>query len=301
MPASPGESPVRLDAHPPANPERLLEGLNPEQEQAVLHERGPLLILAGAGSGKTRVITRRIAYLVAARSVHPSQILAITFTNKAAGEMRERVAALSSIQGVWIYTFHALCARILRREIEVLGGYTRDFSIYDTADRNQLLKQIVQSEGFDTTRFKPALVGAWISDRKNRMESARAIPDDQGTEGAGLEEEMLARAWSAYEQAMRAANALDFDDLLLKVLEIFDAHPGVRDSYAHRFQQVMVDEYQDTNRVQYLLMRHFAGYHGNIGVCGDPDQSIYGWRGADVRNILDFETDFPGEIGRAHV
>ncbi len=282
---------------PPSPLESLLEGLNPEQELAVLHDRGPLLILAGAGSGKTRVITRRIAYLVAARGVQPSQILAITFTNKAAGEMRGRVAALSSMQGAWISTFHALCARILRREIEVLGGYTRDFSIYDTSDRNNLLKQLVQSEGFDTTRFKPALVGAWISERKNRLESAR-LSDQPGAEaGLGLEEEMLARVWAAYAKAMRAANALDFDDLMLKLLEIFDAHPGVRDSYAQRFQHVMVDEYQDTNRVQYLLMRHLAGFHGNIGVCGDPDQSIYGWRGADVRNILDFEKDFPG----AHV
>ncbi len=282
---------------PPSPLESLLEGLNPEQELAVLHDRGPLLILAGAGSGKTRVITRRIAYLVAARGVQPSQILAITFTNKAAGEMRGRVAALSSMQGAWLSTFHALCARILRREIEVLGGYTRDFSIYDTSDRNNLLKQLVQSEGFDTTRFKPALVGAWISERKNRLESAR-LSDQPGAEaGLGLEEEMLARVWAAYAKAMRAANALDFDDLMLKLLEIFDAHPGVRDSYAQRFQHVMVDEYQDTNRVQYLLMRHLAGFHGNIGVCGDPDQSIYGWRGADVRNILDFEKDFPG----AHV
>jgi len=291
--ARPAPAPQR-----PPEAQRLLEGLNPAQTAAVLHERGPLLILAGAGSGKTRVITRRIAYLVAARGLAPAQILAITFTNKAAGEMRQRVAGLSaSMAGAWISTFHALCARILRREIEILGDYTRDFSIYDTADRNQLLKQLVAREGFDTTRFKPALVGAWISERKNRLELPRR---DAGAEvvldeaAAGLDEEMFAAVWRAYEASMRAANALDFDDLMLKVLEIFEAHPGVRDSYAQRFVQVMVDEYQDTNRVQYLLMRHLAGFHGNIGVCGDPDQSIYGWRGADVRNILDFEQDFPG-------
>ncbi|HUR29743.1 MAG TPA: UvrD-helicase domain-containing protein, partial [Planctomycetota bacterium] len=286
-----GPPPARPTA--PPGPEHLLEGLNPPQKEAVLHERGPLLILAGAGSGKTRVITRRIAWLVAARGVDPSQILAITFTNKAAGEMRERVARLAILPGAWISTFHSLCARILRREIEILPGFTRDFSIYDTQDRNRLLKQIVQDEGFDTTRFKPGLVGAWISDRKNRLDQPMVLDAAAVGEG-GLDEEILARAWSVYEKTMRSANALDFDDLLLKLLEIFEAHPGVRDHYAHRFLHVMVDEYQDTTRVQYTLMRHFAGFHGNLGVCGDPDQSIYGWRGADVRNILDFEADFPG-------
>ncbi len=277
-----------------AGAEQLLEGLNPEQKAAVLHDRGPLLILAGAGSGKTRVITRRIAYLVAARQVPPSSILAITFTNKAAAEMRQRVAALSTAPGTWVSTFHALCARILRRDIEVLEGYTRDFSIYDTSDRNQVLKQLIANEGVDATRFKPGLIGSWISARKNRLESAREAAESLDGSGDGLEQEVFVRVWAAYEVAMRTANALDFDDLLLKVLEVFETQPGVRDSYAQRFQQVMVDEYQDTNRVQYRLMRHFAGHHGNIGVCGDPDQSIYGWRGADIRNILDFEQDFPG-------
>lgn len=277
--------------------ERLLEGLNPPQRAAVLHETGPLLILAGAGSGKTRVITRRIAYLIEARGVPADSILAITFTNKAAGEMRQRVASLAASPGAWVSTFHALCARILRRDIELLGGYTRDFSIYDTSDRNQVIKQAVQAEGFDATQYKPAQIGAWISDRKNRRSTPAQELAALESEGlVGLEQEVLLRAWRAYETAMRAANALDFDDLLLKVLELFDAHPGARDLYARRFQQVMVDEYQDTNRVQYLLMRHLAGFHGNLGVCGDPDQSIYGWRGADVRNILDFEQDFPGAV-----
>jgi len=279
---------------PPEVAETLLTGLNPAQREAVVQGDGPLLILAGAGSGKTRVITRRIAWQVAARGAHPGSILAITFTNKAAGEMRSRIEALIDARGAWIGTFHAMCARILRREIELLvlpnekeGGYTRDFTIYDTADRNSLLKDLIQRAGFDAQRFRPASVGAWISAEKNRCHPP-------AESGGGIEEEMLARVRRDYEAAMRANNALDFDDLLLKVLELFDAQPGVRDVYAQRFRHVLVDEYQDTNRVQYLLMRHLAGYHGNLTVCGDPDQSIYGWRGADVRNILDFERDFPG-------
>ena len=285
--------------------ERLLEGLNPPQREAVRHERGALLILAGAGSGKTRVITRRIAWLCEARGARPDSILAITFTNKAAGEMRQRTQALfagpagsadSWRNAPWISTFHALCARILRRDIEMLGGYTRDFSIYDTSDRNQAIKKALQGEGFDATQFKPAQIGAWISERKNRgatVESELAALDG---DSAGIAHEAAARAWRAYEAQMRAANALDFDDLMLKVLELFELHPGVRDGYARRFRHVMVDEYQDTNRVQYLLMRHLAAEHESLSVCGDPDQSIYGWRGADVRNILDFERDFPGAV-----
>ncbi|HVS17630.1 MAG TPA: UvrD-helicase domain-containing protein, partial [Planctomycetota bacterium] len=267
----------------------LLEGLNGPQREAVMHGDGPLLILAGAGSGKTRAITRRIAWAVAERGVGPHEILAITFTNKAAGEMRERVAALIDAKGAWIGTFHAMCARILRRDIELLEGYGRDFTIYDTADRNALLRDLIKRAGFDVTRFRPAAVGAWISNEKNRY--ARAGESDG--EG-GLEMDLQRRVLADYAEAMRANNALDFDDLLLKVLELFDAHPGARDAYARRFRHVLVDEYQDTNRVQYLLMRHLAGFHGNLVVCGDPDQSIYAWRGADVRNILDFETDFPG-------
>jgi DNA helicase-2/ATP-dependent DNA helicase PcrA len=276
--------------------EPLLVGLNPAQREAVLHGEGPLLILAGAGSGKTRVITRRIAWQVAARGVAPGEVLAITFTNKAAGEMRARVEALIDARGAWIGTFHAMCARILRRDIELLGGYTRDFTIYDTTDRNNLLKELVKRAGFDTTRFRPAALGAWISAEKNRYREAQPSGDGDG-EGAGsLEEDLFRRVRRDYEEAMRGANALDFDDLLLKVLELFEREPGVRDSYARRFRQVLVDEYQDTNRVQYLLMRHLAGFHGNLSVCGDPDQSIYAWRGADVRNILDFERDFPGAV-----
>jgi DNA helicase-2/ATP-dependent DNA helicase PcrA len=267
----------------------LLDGLNAAQREAVTHGDGPLLILAGAGSGKTRAITRRIAWQIAQRGLAPHEILAITFTNKAAGEMRERTAALIQAQGAWIGTFRAMCARILRRDIVLLEGYDRDFTIYDTADRNALLRDLIKRAGFDATRFRPAAVGAWISSEKNRY----ARPGEEPA-GGGIEQDLFRRIQADYAEAMRANNALDFDDLLLKVLELFEAHPGARDAYARRFRQVLVDEYQDTNRVQYLLLRHLSGFHGNLAVCGDPDQSIYAWRGADVRNILDFERDFPG-------
>ena len=265
----------------------LLADLNEAQRDAVTHGEGPLLILAGAGSGKTRVITRRIAWLVATGRAAPHEILAITFTNKAAGEMRERVQDLQPAKGFWISTFHAMCARILRREIEALGAWTRDFSIYDTYDRNQLLKRLIKDSGYDPQRFRPGAVGGWISDRKNH-----ARVGDANDGGIGIEEEVMRVVEERYAKAMEEANALDFDDLLLLTLRVFDEYPGVRDAYASRFRFVLVDEYQDTNRVQYLLARHLASWHKNLAVCGDPDQSIYGWRGADVRNILDFEQDF---------
>ncbi len=265
----------------------LLEGLNPEQRAAVTHGTGPLLILAGPGSGKTRVITRRIAWLVAQGLARPTELLAITFTNRAAHEMRERVERLLPVKGMWISTFHALGARILRREIELLGqGWTRDFTIYDTHDRNQLLRKLLSESDFDAARFKPAAVGAWISARKNRAGSPPDPSDD------GLEAEALAKLARAYEEALARQNALDFDDLLLKLLELFETQPGVRDAYASRFRFVLVDEYQDTNRVQYEITRQLSSWHKNLAVCGDPDQSIYAWRGADIRNILDFEQDF---------
>ena len=265
----------------------LLQGLNPEQRAAVTHETGPLLILAGPGSGKTRVITRRIAWLVAQGLARPAELLAITFTNKAAREMRERVEQLLPAKGLWISTFHSLGARILRREIELLGqGWTRDFTIYDTHDRNQLLRKVLSESNYDSARFKPAAVGAWISARKNRAGAAPETDDD------GLEAEALGKLARAYEEALARNNALDFDDLLLKLLELFDTQPGVRDAYSSRFRFVLVDEYQDTNRVQYEITRHLSGWHKNLAVCGDPDQSIYAWRGADIRNILDFEQDF---------
>ncbi len=269
----------------------LLAGLNPAQREAVTHERGPLFILAGPGSGKTRVITRRIAWLVAERGVDPWRILAITFTNKAAREMRERVEAILPARGLWISTFHSMCARILRSEIEILAPYTRDFTIYDTSDKNQLLKQLLKDSDYDVTRFKPSMVGAWISDWKNGV-AARDLADD--AEGQGIENEVFSKMKHAYTAALEKNNALDFDDLLVKVQQIFERHPGVRDAYSSRFQYVMVDEYQDTNGVQYGIVSQLAAAHRNLCVVGDPDQSIYAWRGADIRNILDFEHDFPG-------
>ncbi len=285
------------DAEPaPASEGRgdaLLADLNEPQRAAVTHASGPLLILAGAGSGKTRVITRRIAWLVTEGWARPHELCAITFTNKAAREMRERVEAVLPTRGMWISTFHSMCARILRREIEVLEPpseeptRTRDFSIYDTADKNQLLKELIRDAGYDLTRLRPAAMGAWISDLKNAVDE----PDFASGAG-GFEEEALEKVRAAYELALRRNNALDFDDLLLRVHALFERHPGVRDAYAYRFRYVLVDEYQDTNRVQYELTRHLASAHGNLAVCGDPDQSIYSWRGADIRNILDFEHDF---------
>ncbi|MFT7677128.1 MAG: DNA helicase-2/ATP-dependent DNA helicase PcrA [Planctomycetota bacterium] len=272
----------------------LLESLNEPQRAAVEHTIGPLLILAGPGSGKTRVITSRIAHLITDGGVRPDEILAITFTNKAAKEMRERVERLlPGVKGLWVSTFHAMCARLLRRDIEALGPFTRDFSIYDTQDRNQLLRELIKTAGYDSKRFRPAAVGAWISDWKNRAPDPGELAFDPG---GGMEEEVYERVGKLYVERMALSNALDFDDLLLKALELFDKHPGVRDSYALRFRHVMVDEYQDTNRVQYRLAAHLAGGHGNLAVCGDPDQSIYAWRGADVRNILDFEHEFPDPV-----
>ncbi|HKX46594.1 MAG TPA: UvrD-helicase domain-containing protein, partial [Planctomycetota bacterium] len=233
------------------------------------------------------MITRRVAWLVATGRADAGGVLAITFTNKAARELRERVEALLPARGMWVGTFHATCARLLRREIDALPPFTRDFSIYDTHDRNVLLKELVKELGYDTTRFRPGMVGAWISARKNSAPEA-------GDERGGFEVELLLRVAERYEQALKDRNALDFDDLLLRTLEVFERVPGALERYAARFRHVLVDEYQDTNHVQYLLTRALSGFHGNLTVCGDPDQSIYAWRGADISNILDFERDFPG-------
>ncbi len=267
----------------------LFAGLNPAQQEAVRHSGGPLLILAGACSGKTRTITRRIAYLVRERGLRPDQVLAITFTNKAAREMRERVAALLPIQGAWIGTFHAMGARILRRDIGLLAGWSSDFTIYDTDDRARVIKEAIKQVDLDPTHFRPGDLGAWISARKNMVSAGAGSPG--ASSYASDEYERIARA---YQELLRRNNALDFDDLLVKVLELFEAQPGLRDLYARRFREVLVDEYQDTNGVQYRWLRQLSAHHGALTVCGDPDQSIYAWRGADVRNILEFERDFPG-------
>jgi len=265
----------------------LLSGLNPEQREAVLKTEGPLLILAGAGSGKTRVIAHRIAHLVSDGLTEPDRILAVTFTNKAAAEMRSRVEALlgTDCRSMWISTFHALCARLLRREAPQIG-LSRDFVIYDSSDQLTLMKHVLREAGLDGT-LQPRVVLSRISHAKNRMEAAEGIP------GAWTSrDEEVSKLFASYTKALKEANALDFDDLLLKTVELFDQSASVRERYSRKFRFVMVDEYQDTNRPQYLLVRHLATHH-NLCVVGDPDQSIYKWRGADLRNILDFEHDFP--------
>jgi ATP-dependent DNA helicase UvrD/PcrA len=269
----------------------FLDTLNSEQRAAVLHINGPLLILAGAGSGKTRVITSRIAYLVAQEHARPDQVLAVTFTNKAAEEMRERVAALlgSDCSRMWVSTFHSLCARLLRREAPAIG-LSRDFVIYDSSDQLAVIKQALKDLRIDDSYVQPRAALSRISHAKNRMEG----PDEVAAAGArNPRDNDIAKIYRRYVDALRESNALDFDDLLLKTVELVDRSESVRSRYAGQFRFVMVDEYQDTNRPQYLLMRHLAGIHRNLAVVGDPDQSIYKWRGADLRNILDFEHDFP--------
>ncbi len=271
----------------------FLEELNPEQREAVLHTDGSLLILAGAGSGKTRVIAYRIAYLVGSGVADPSEILAVTFTNKAAEEMRERVATLlgSGSAGMWISTFHALCARLLRREGPAIG-LPRDFVIYDSSDQLSAMKQVLRDLEIDESAIQPRAALGRVSHAKNRMESPAAMASQR----FNFRAEQMAKVYDAYVAALKGAGALDFDDLLLKTVELFEKAEDVRARYASRFRFVMVDEYQDTNRPQYLLMRRLAEVHRNLAVVGDPDQSIYAWRGADIRNILDFERDFPNAV-----
>jgi ATP-dependent DNA helicase UvrD/PcrA len=266
----------------------FLEKLNPEQREAVLHRDGPLLILAGAGSGKTRVITFRIAYLIGDGHASPDEVLAVTFTNKASQEMRERVESLigSTAGGVWLSTFHSLCARLLRREAPKIG-LSRDFVIYDSSDQVAVVKQTQRELGIDDKLVPPRMALARISQAKNRMQGPETLRG-----GWNIRDEQIAKIYERYLQVLNDANALDFDDLLLKTVELFETSQQVRDFYARKFKYVMVDEYQDTNRPQYLLIRRLAEAHRNIAVVGDPDQSIYKWRGADLRNILDFEQDF---------
>ena len=266
----------------------FLEKLNPEQREAVLHTEGPLLILAGAGSGKTRVITFRIAYLIGNGHARPDEVLAVTFTNKAAGEMRERVEGLlgDDANGVWLSTFHSLCARLLRREAPHIG-LSRDFVIYDSSDQVAVVKQASRELGIDDKLVPPRVALARISQAKNRMEGPDSL------RGAwNLRDEQIAKIYEKYLSALKESNALDFDDLLLKTVELFETSATVRERYSRKFKYVMVDEYQDTNRPQYMLIKRLAELHRNLAVVGDPDQSIYKWRGADLRNILDFETDF---------
>ena len=266
----------------------FLDKLNPEQRDAVLHLEGPLLILAGAGSGKTRVITYRIAYLIGDGHASPDEVLAVTFTNKAAQEMRDRVEALigSASSRVWLSTFHSLCARLLRREAPKID-LSRDFVIYDSSDQVAVVKQAQRELGIDDKLVPPRAALSRISQAKNRMEGPESLRGSWN-----IRDEQIAKIYERYITALKDANALDFDDLLLKTVELFETCEQVRNFYAQKFKYVMVDEYQDTNRPQYLLIRRLAGLHRNLAVVGDPDQSIYKWRGADLRNILDFEQDF---------
>ena len=267
-----------------------LSTLNPQQRIAVENTEGPLLVLAGAGSGKTRVLTYRVAHLME-KGVPAWKILAITFTNKAAKEMAERVQALTGEAGseAWISTFHACCARILRRDIEKLG-YKRQFAIYDEDDRMSVIKAVLKELNLGDKEYPPKAVKAAISDAKNRMLSPDEWLRDAGDD---FRNRKYYEAYRLYERTLRGNNALDFDDLLVKTLELLAEQPPVLEYYQNRFDYILVDEYQDTNRAQYELVRLLTGKKRNLCVVGDDDQSIYGWRGADIRNILDFEKDFP--------
>jgi ATP-dependent DNA helicase UvrD/PcrA len=274
-----------------ASDRKLEHELNPAQREAVEHVHGPLLVLAGAGSGKTRVLTMRIAALIDQHGVPPQQIFAVTFTNKAAGEMKQRIGQLLSRDpsGLWIGTFHSLSARLLRREAELLG-FTRQFTIYDEDDRLSLIRRIMERQGHSTKLFPPRAVQSLISAAKNRM-----VPPSELASGASFDRlvQVAAEVYSALGPALKAANAMDFDDLLLHPLTLFREHPDRLRAYQSRFRFILVDEFQDTNRAQYELVR-LLGAHGNVCAVGDDDQSIYGWRGADVRNMQDFLKDFPG-------
>ena len=273
-----------------ASEEELLSGLNPEQRAAVLHRDGPLLILAGAGSGKTRVVCCRLAALIGGGHALPEQVLAVTFTNKAAEEMRGRVERLlgAAAPRLRVSTFHAFCARLLRREGPRIG-LSRDFVIYDGADQLDVVRQAMRELNVDPKIAPPKSLLSRISHAKNRFESAADLRRGAET----FADEQLAAVCERYARVLTAGQALDFDDLLLKAVALFEESAEARTRYAERFRYVMVDEYQDTNRPQYLLIRRLAEQHRNLCVVGDPDQSIYGWRGADLRNILDFEEDFP--------
>lgn len=266
-----------------------LSRLNKEQQKAVRHTEGPLLILAGAGSGKTSTMTSRIAYMVEEKGVDPGSILAVTFTNKAAGEMRDRVEKLcGNTRGMWIMTFHAFCLRVLRYDADIIG-YDRNFVIYDSADQQTVIKKIIKDNDIDPREFRPSYLLSVISGRKERGTSSA----DYGlAAGNDPKSRVFVLAYKEYEKALMANNAMDFDDLLLNAVRLFKADEATLLRYQDRFRYIMVDEYQDTNRIQYELIRMLAGKRRNLCVVGDDDQCIYEWRGADIRNILDFERDF---------
>jgi len=268
----------------------ILAGLNREQTEAVTTTEGPVLIVAGPGSGKTRVLTHRIAYLLAVRRVDPHQALAVTFTNKAAKEMKDRLERLvgPQVHNLTVGTFHSFCARVLRRDGEQ-AGIARDFTIYDDADQIGAIKQAMRDLNLDPKQYGPRALLSTISAAKSNGVSA----DEFATMASSYWEEVTGRVYPVYQSLLHRHNALDFDDLLLRTLQMFTTHPDVLARYQRRYQYIHVDEYQDTNHVQYRLVKELAAAHRNICVVGDPDQSIYGWRQADIRNILDFERDFP--------
>ncbi|REJ20496.1 MAG: ATP-dependent DNA helicase PcrA, partial [Paenibacillaceae bacterium] len=271
-------SPIDLD--------QAVERLNPRQREAVQTTEGPLLIMAGAGSGKTRVLTHRIAYLIGKKRVAPWSILAITFTNKAAREMQERVEALvgPGASDIWVSTFHSMCVRILRRDIERLG-YTSNFTILDSADQLSVIRACMKDLNYDTKKFEPRMIQAKISGAKNELLS----PERYGDRAGDYVDRIAADVYKLYQKRLKSNNSLDFDDLIMATIDLFKAEPDILDFYQNKFRYIHVDEYQDTNRAQYSLCRMLADKHHNICVVGDSDQSIYRWRGADITNILNFE------------
>ncbi|HET9893030.1 MAG TPA: UvrD-helicase domain-containing protein, partial [Mycobacterium sp.] len=298
------------DAKPVSEADQLLEGLNPQQRQAVVHEGSPLLIVAGAGSGKTAVLTRRIAYLIAERGVGVGQVLAITFTNKAAAEMRERVVRLVGhrARAMWVSTFHSTCVRILRNQASLIEGLNSNFSIYDADDSRRLLQMIGRDMGLDIKRYSPRLLANAISNLKNELiDPAGAVGNL--TDDSDELSRTVASVYGEYQRRLRAANALDFDDLIGETVAVLRAFPQIAQHYRRRFRHVLVDEYQDTNHAQYVLVRELAGRGlpnrpgsdevsdevppAELCVVGDADQSIYAFRGATIRNIEDFERDYP--------
>src|SRR6476660_2639127 len=300
-PSPPGQTQAALLEHP------LLEVLNDPQRAAVTHAGAPLLVVAGAGSGKTRVLTRRIAWLISERKAHPGSILAITFTNKAAAEMKERVEQLVGKRAriMWVSTFHSACLRILRKEIDKFG-YKSNFSIYDAADQKRLMTLVCKELDLDPKRYQPNALLHWVSDHKNELRDAEEATKDAHNKL----EETYAAAYTLYQRRLREANALDFDDLIMTTVHLLQSFPEVRETYRRRFRHVLVDEYQDTNHAQYALIHQLCADQMDDGgpmadpdaervepaelmVVGDADQSIYAFRGANIRNILDFEQDFP--------
>ena len=268
----------------------LLNGMNPRQKEAVLHTDGPLLLMAGAGSGKTRVLTHRIAYLIEEKEVNPWNILAITFTNKAAKEMKERVNAILASGGedVWVSTFHSMCVRILRRDVDFIG-YNRNFTIIDSSEQLTLIKRILKELNIDPKKYDPRSILGTISQAKNSLQTPQDFAKMQGS----YYEEIAAKCYAAYQKELQYNQCMDFDDLIMNTIRLFEEHPDSLTYYQNKFHYIHVDEYQDTNHAQYTLVNLLAGRFRNLCVVGDADQSIYGWRGADMQNILDFEKDYP--------